>query len=464
MLIPCPECNTKVSDKAQACPQCGFRIDSLITCPDCGKLVRPGTMVCPGCGYPFAQKAPASPVVDDMPDSPSTAQPRKPVAPTGSNAGRRPGNNADYPKWQYRESGVTSSVLVSTNEILRRIADGRMLRTVEVWTKGADKWRPASNYVALSAESTSKVVSAQAAKSQPPAKNEVTRGTKRLWYYAVQRIVNGPTSADDIYRRILDGRLPPNVSVWMQGSSDWAPATEYVLFSKEGPDATDVMEQDSLLESDTLPLMVSIDGRTRYRYSPDPDDTAPGTYTGVVDELTDSAYGPHPWIRYFARMFDFFVYIFILVFVVAFVTGYFGLSSPWLSNVFVVNIVGSIAITVFLIPIESLWLCLCGTTPGKWLLGISVSTVDGHKPSYGNALRRSAVVAYDGMGFGIGIFYLFGLIRGWRTLNRANTTPWDLEAGTVVHHHKLSALGILVIVVAIAGYLYLVSLGSGAGK
>jgi len=99
-----------------------------------------------------------------LPDSPSTAQPRKPVAPTGSNAGRRSGNNADYPKWQYRESGVTSSVLVSTNEILRRIADGRMLRTVEVWTKGADKWRPASNYVALSAEPTSKVVSAQAAK------------------------------------------------------------------------------------------------------------------------------------------------------------------------------------------------------------------------------------------------------------------------------------------------------------
>jgi len=54
MLILCPECNTKVSDKAQACPQCGFRIDSLIRCPDCGKLVPPGTVACPGCGYPFS--------------------------------------------------------------------------------------------------------------------------------------------------------------------------------------------------------------------------------------------------------------------------------------------------------------------------------------------------------------------------------------------------------------------------
>ena len=39
---------------------------------------------------------------------------------------------------------------MATNEIRRRIADGRMLRTVEVWTKGADKWRPASNCVVFS--------------------------------------------------------------------------------------------------------------------------------------------------------------------------------------------------------------------------------------------------------------------------------------------------------------------------
>src|SRR5450756_1860447 len=54
MLISCPECDTKVSDKAHVCPHCGFRIDTLIRCPDCDKLVRPGTVACPGCGYPFS--------------------------------------------------------------------------------------------------------------------------------------------------------------------------------------------------------------------------------------------------------------------------------------------------------------------------------------------------------------------------------------------------------------------------
>lgn len=54
MLISCPECNTKVSDKAHVCPHCGFRIDTLIKCPDCGNLVPPETVACPVCGYPFS--------------------------------------------------------------------------------------------------------------------------------------------------------------------------------------------------------------------------------------------------------------------------------------------------------------------------------------------------------------------------------------------------------------------------
>lgn len=54
MLMLCPECKEKVSDKAHVCPHCGFQIDTLVTCPDCGKLVLPGTIACPVCGYPFS--------------------------------------------------------------------------------------------------------------------------------------------------------------------------------------------------------------------------------------------------------------------------------------------------------------------------------------------------------------------------------------------------------------------------
>ena len=81
MLISCPECNEKVSDKAHVCPHCGFQIDTLMKCPDCGRLVPPETTACPVCGYPFAQRPEHSPVVDTQPEVPAGAQ-DKPTEPT----------------------------------------------------------------------------------------------------------------------------------------------------------------------------------------------------------------------------------------------------------------------------------------------------------------------------------------------------------------------------------------------
>jgi len=59
-------------------------------CPDCGKLIRPGTPACPGCGYPFAQRAPASSVIDSTPDSRATPQPKRTVGPMESDVEGKP--------------------------------------------------------------------------------------------------------------------------------------------------------------------------------------------------------------------------------------------------------------------------------------------------------------------------------------------------------------------------------------
>jgi hypothetical protein len=125
-----------------------------------------------------------------------------------------------------------------------------------------------------SAPPTSKVALTQAAKSQQLAKNDITRGTKRIWFYEVHGFVYGPTSADDIYSKILEGRLQSGVSVWRQGSTDWTPATDHVFFSKDGPSVLDVAAQDALPDSDALPPMVSLDGKITYKYYPTLDDAA----------------------------------------------------------------------------------------------------------------------------------------------------------------------------------------------
>jgi predicted RNA-binding Zn-ribbon protein involved in translation (DUF1610 family) len=450
MLISCPECNTKVSDKASVCPHCGFRIDTLVRCPECGKLVLPETVACPVCGYPF-------PAVDTSPEEhPDSFSRRAPGEMVGAEAEMRVHNGAP----------VTTE---NTDE--GRSPDSAQSKVVsEPPSDGNTTANTATNLIVspLPGKSSSRVVGARGVKSQQPGTAEETRdtkrvwystvhglGTKRVWYYMTDSIVYGPTFADDIYGRILDGRLPQNVSVWMQGSLDWAPATDYVLFSREGPDAADVAEQEALLESGALPPMVSMDGRTKYAYSQVSDDTAPGTYASAVAE-------PHPWIRFFARMFDIYVFANLLMIVFQYfrihLAGFLLLTGHLISVPLydvVDTVLSYIVATTLLIPIESLWLCLCGTTPGKWLLGVSVRSVEGRKPSYGKALRRSALVCVEGLMFEVPVLSIVCLALGFRTLNRTNTTPWDLGAGTVVQHRELSALRAAIIVLLLTGFVWL---------
>ena len=53
-LIKCPNCQKEISDKAAACPACGFVIPKPPSnfCEECGNQLALGVSVCPNCGCP----------------------------------------------------------------------------------------------------------------------------------------------------------------------------------------------------------------------------------------------------------------------------------------------------------------------------------------------------------------------------------------------------------------------------
>lgn len=64
-LIKCPECSREISDKAAACPHCGFPISKsselepqpvTVNCLDCNKDFALNAEVCPHCGLFNSQK------------------------------------------------------------------------------------------------------------------------------------------------------------------------------------------------------------------------------------------------------------------------------------------------------------------------------------------------------------------------------------------------------------------------
>ncbi len=87
------------------------------------------------------------------------------------------------------------------------------------------------------------------------------------------------------------------------------------------------------------------------------------------------------------------------------------------------------------IPVEAFCLYAFGTTLGKALYGITV--IPGEKRiAFSQALRRSVLVWFKGLGMGIGIVAIFTQIVAYNNLKRNLTTTWDSDIGMSVTHSK----------------------------
>ena len=169
------------------------------------------------------------------------------------------------------------------------------------------------------------------------------------------------------------------------------------------------------------------------------------TYLGVIH---------HPWRRFFARTVDLLTLGVPILLLAAFLVGYL---FPQNVNGFVKAlenpITAGIILYLFWLPVEAGFLAVIGTTPAKWVFGISVVSNEGMKLSYASALQRSFLVWIQGEGLGIPLVTLFTRIFAYRRLTRTGTTLWDTSVGSVVKHKKWGAIrataSVLIVLVAL---------------
>jgi hypothetical protein len=152
-----------------------------------------------------------------------------------------------------------------------------------------------------------------------------------------------------------------------------------------------------------------------------------------------------PWIRYWARMIDISIFSVLLSFGLAFVAPTLLAQPPMTFSMLV------LLLWVF---VESMFLDLINTTPGKWLLRIQISHPNG-TPVYSNWLVRSFKVWLKGFAMGFVIVSLFTLAFAHKRLMRDGVTSWDREGGFLVTHERIGALRLTVATVYTALYLLL---------
>lgn len=133
-----------------------------------------------------------------------------------------------------------------------------------------------------------------------------------------------------------------------------------------------------------------------------------------------------PWRRFFARTFDFTTYGILLMVIQTFAFNInVGNRTPG------GNILDSFITFFLMILIEPVMLAVFGTTPGKWLMGLSITDEEGNKLPYVDGLSRTLTVFWRGFGLNIPIYSLVRLAKSYSACDAGETLDWEVDS--IIH-------------------------------
>lgn len=138
-----------------------------------------------------------------------------------------------------------------------------------------------------------------------------------------------------------------------------------------------------------------------------------------------------PWRRYFARSLDIGIYTFIFdLFIMVF------LNENVLERSFGWKVIDTFAVLLLMYVIEPFLLHWFKTTPGKWILGITVQGRGGEKLTCEEARSRTFSVIIWGMGGSIPILSLIMLLKSYEAVKEGKTLDWEYDSELILEDKK----------------------------
>ena len=225
----------------------------------------------------------------------------------------------------------------------------------------------------------------------------------------------GPLHDYEVRRKIEAGELPRDTPAWHEGLDAWRPLSEVAIFK-------DAFNWVYLGDLDSGPTHEEEEQALLGGLAPPP------------------PLPPKPALgrRFWARWFDIHVYIALWW------------LCMWASGRNIEAVLGNIWIMVVqLVPwfiVESILIHRFAATPGKWLLGLRVTNIDGSALSLSAATLRSFRILVGGIGFGWSLLALFCQALSFFTARRLGNPLWDHAGGHRVHARPLVVWRILTVI------------------
>ena len=163
-----------------------------------------------------------------------------------------------------------------------------------------------------------------------------------------------------------------------------------------------------------------------------------------------------PWRRYFARTLDFAIYSTLWNVALAMNVNTIQESTA------VGNLLEDILILLIMLLVEPVLLCLFGTTPGKWILGIRVTDNEGRRLTYSEARARTRSVLLRGVGLWLPIYSLYRLWKSYKADSDGETLDWEYHSEIILKDERgwrifaylgarAALIGMLVLSMAMSG-------------
>ncbi|MCB1084546.1 MAG: RDD family protein [Chlamydiia bacterium] len=240
---------------------------------------------------------------------------------------------------------------------------------------------------------------------------------KAVWYYKVGEEKTGPVSHQELQSMLDQGKVSGSTQVWTDSFEKWLPISDVEHFNMATLDETPTIVVEKPVE--------------------------------YARETDDEKVRPRPWVRFWARMIDYSLFMLVIGLIIGFFRLGFGTIGSFS---------GILAIFLWTF-VEAALLCTVGTTPGKALLRITVRDKNHHKLNFSESLNRSFSVWWLGMGAGIPIISLVTMIVAAVKLSNTGMTSWDRRSEHKVFHNRVGIIRILIVILYFLCNIWVLSWG-----
>ncbi len=304
----------------------------------------------------------------------------------------------------------------------------------------------------------------------------------QVWFYEKDSKPAGPVTEEELWDLLNSGEITKNSLVWKEPMGKWLPFSKVPeLRIPPRPKPPPMPEPEEVLVSDEPSVQAPPDTEEEEKEetyenvekvvfkTPE----YQGAETTTIDEYAEEVSQVRPWVRFLARMTDYYIFSMLFSLLVSLLFPDFmkqisemltqQMSAQEADSVgfesILALIIIRIVITFIWVFIEAFTVSRYGTTFGKNLLGTKVLDKDGELLPYDRSLKRSYGVWLKGMGAGFALISWITMLFGYQMLKRDGVCSWDKDAGSKVVHSYFSPTR-LIIIMGFIVVIELVAVGS----